>query len=245
MKMDDTYAKGMIHYEDDDNQSLINYTNWQLSLVLPYFGKNLLEVGAGNGRFTRAVISSGHKFDRFTAIEPSQTLFSTLQSTCSSIELINSTVDEIDLSYFEQFDTIYSIHVMEHVQDDNQFLSDILKLLRKEGIIILMVPALNLLMSDLDRNIGHFRRYDKGMLRSLAVNHNLKTLVLRYDNFIGIFGWLILCKILKIHYQTGSNKKTLFSCVNLFDKYILPLISVLEKRIPPPVGLNLTIVLQK
>jgi len=108
-----------------------------------------------------------------------------------------------------------------------------------------MVPALNLLMSDLDRNIGHFRRYDKGMLSSLTIDHNLKTLVLRSDNFIGIFGWLILCKILKIHYQTGSNKKALFANINLFDKYILPSISVLEKRVPPPVGLNLTIVLQK
>jgi len=115
MKKGDTYAKGMIHYEDNDNESIVNYTNWQLSLILPFFGKNLLEVGAGNGRFTKAVISSGYKFDRSTAIEPSKTLFSALKICCPQIELINSTVDQLDLSYFEQFDTIHSIHVMEHI----------------------------------------------------------------------------------------------------------------------------------
>ena len=72
-----------------------------------------------------------------------------------------------------QFDIIFLMDVLEHIDDDEKFLNELKKNLKDDGVIILSVPGLQTLFSDWDRQLGHFRRYNERNLVDLANNTNL------------------------------------------------------------------------
>ena len=100
-------------------------------------------------------------------------------------------------------------------------------------------------MSQLDTNIGHYRRYNKTMMRKLTAGIGYSIELCRYDNLMGVFGWFWTCKVKGLHYQTPSAKKGLFTAFRIFDKYVLPIQMRIESVVSPPVGLHLTTVLRK
>lgn len=240
----DEFAKGMVKWEDDDFQNINNYINWQVETVRPLLGERVLEVGAGHGVFASLLLKK-RDFERYVAIEPSVNFFEKLQKRLPQVETANKTLDDLDDSYDGQFDSIFSVHVLEHIEDDVAFLRNAKRLLRPGGRMIFLVPALNCLMSQMDRNIGHFRRYNKQMIIDIAGQAGYSVVQLKYDNFIGILGWWWFCKIRNVHYQTKGKKKKLMWAFNFFDKVVLPTIGRMERVFPPPVGLSLTGVLEK
>lgn len=242
----DVYAKGMAEWTKKDDESFDRYRLWQIDLISPFLGKRVLEIGAGTG-MVASLLSDRRRFDRYLALEPSAHFFNTVnrQKDDGVLEFRNCTIDQLDPALNGTFDTIFSIHVMEHIEDDLAFLKKSYELLAPGGKIILLVPALNLLYAELDRKIGHYRRYDRGMIQTLSAKLGTKILLNRYDNLIGVLGWLWLCKIRKVDFSTQGKKKTMVKYFDFFGKYVLPLVSAFEKRVPPPVGLNLTAVLQK
>ena len=54
---------------------------------------------------------------------------------------------------------IYAINVIEHIADDVAALAQLRELLRPGGKLVIFVPAFPMLYSEMDRRIGHFRRY--------------------------------------------------------------------------------------
>jgi 2-polyprenyl-3-methyl-5-hydroxy-6-metoxy-1,4-benzoquinol methylase len=62
-----------------------------------------------------------------------------------------------------QFDSFFCSNVLEHIEDDENAMCNIAKIPNiKKGVII--VPANNYIYSRIDKNLGHYRRYDKKML---------------------------------------------------------------------------------
>jgi hypothetical protein len=103
----------------------------------------------------------------------------------------------------EDIDTIVSFNVMEHVQDDKLFFSDLVSILKKSKSknpkkLITFVPAHNLVYGSIDKYYGHFRRYTYADLKKIsqAVVPEAK-FSCRYFNLIGLPGWFILGRILK------------------------------------------------
>lgn len=243
--MADIYSKEMVHWKDEDNNKIEMYTKWQIKLFEHHIGQKILEIGAGEGRIT-SLLSAIHSYQIYVAIEPAKLFYNILYKKCKhSVDVLNSTINEISTAYNNQFDTVFSIHVLEHIEDDLQFLKDSDRFLKSEGKIIIMVPALNFLMSELDKNIGHYRRYDKKRMRELSQKLGYKIISCKYSNFIGIFGWWWFCKMRKTHYQTQDKKTKFFKLFKIFNNFFLPVISLIEKVIPVPLGLNLTVVFQK
>lgn len=68
---------------------------------------------------------------------------------------------------YEGADFVTLLDVTEHIQDDYAFIEDITSRMPTGCTLIMTVPALNKLWSGWDDALGHYRRYDKGMLRSL------------------------------------------------------------------------------
>jgi|SRR5712664_553583 len=243
----DTFRKGMASWTESDDQVLDRYRLWQAQLISPFLGRRVLEVGAGPGMMA-SFLAGSRSFDRYLALEPSEHFFPMLRKVAAGLpglECRNCTTADVLPGLAGDFDTVFSIHVMEHVEDDAAFVSQCRDLLAPGGKAIILVPALGFLYSDLDRKIGHFRRYDRVKIRALARAVDMELVLNRYDNLIGALGYLWVCKIRKVDYHNGGNKKTLLRWFRLFSDYVLPVVSAVEKRIPPPIGLNLTAVLQK
>jgi len=239
----DEHAKGMTHWESTDCDTLSNYSAMQVERIRPFLGQNILEIGAGGGRFTSALLGSG-TFATYVATEPSSTLIAQFKARCPGVEIHQSLIEDLPKTFTGRFDTIIASHVLEHIEDDLMFLRRLRRFVKPGGRIIFMIPALNWLMSDLDRNIGHYRRYDKTMIRRLCRAADVPIESLRYENFLGIAGWWWFCKVRGIHYQNKPSKDQLMWVFNFFDKCILPAMARVEKYIPPPIGLHLTAILK-
>ena len=83
----------------------------------------------------------------------------------------------------QKYDGILLMDVLEHIENDTEFLQTSCKYLQNEGLVIINVPALNLLFSKYDRKTGHIRRYDKKTLRKLFVDNNIELVSLHYWGF--------------------------------------------------------------
>ncbi len=57
--------------------------------------------------------------------------------------------------------------VVEHIEDDLQFLQGVHETLARDGLVFITVPAFTLLWSNEDVHAGHFRRYRLSQLRAL------------------------------------------------------------------------------
>ena len=148
--------------------------------------------------------------------------------------------DIMFLFFWSSFDCIYSSNVLEHVPDDISIIDHSLKLLKKGGFFVAIVPAMPILYSDFDKKIGHYRRYslkDKNrILNTLKENWNLKCVEFRYFNPIGVFGWFFKMKLLG---QQDIKKNDV-----MIMNSLIPFIAWTDS-LPLPFGQSLLFVLKK
>jgi SAM-dependent methyltransferase len=243
----DPYAAGMAQWSESD-ATTPSLDQWQFSLLRPHLGRKLLEIGAGVGRIT-ALVAGANGHDELLATEPSPRFFSILQHRVAQLPktaVMEKTAESLLPQYAAHFDSVYSVHVMEHIEHDRPFLESMLELTRPGGNIIILVPAMPFLFSELDANIGHYRRYNKRMIHSLIQGLPVEIRHIAYNNFLGVLGSLYFSKFRKINYQKDETaQKQFFGIYHFFSEYVVPCIRVVERIVPVPVGLNLTVVLRK
>jgi len=244
---DDKYTKGMVDWSVSDNATVKNYCLWQYQLISEYIGKDILEIGAGSGRLSEIIVAR-NQYDSYVSIEPSDKFFSELSNDTAikgRVSVFKMTSKELDKKYYNSFDTMLLIHVLEHIEDDLTTLEGLKPFLKKSGKLIIMVPSYNFLFSDLDRRIGHYRRYNKKMLKDMANLLDLNIYKMQYTNVLGIFGWFWFCKVRKCNFNDTSKKNEIVKGFRFFDKYLLPFVTKIENNFNLPLGLNLTCVLTK
>ena len=121
------------------------------------------------------------------------------------------------------------INVLEDVEDHAAALRDVWQGLRPGGRLILWVPAMEWLYSDLDRRIGHHRRYYLKQLRQLLGETGFEPAELRYVNAIGAIGWWVMAKQLR-------RSPTSAASVQLFDRLVVPVQRRVDDRTRLPWG---------
>jgi hypothetical protein len=87
---------------------------------------------------------------------------------------------------------IYTSNVLEHIEDDVNALIKIRERMQQGGKIAIYVPALPILFSDLDRKVGHFRRYKKKELMHKAKMAGFEIDKCFYNDCIGVLASLSL-----------------------------------------------------
>ena len=214
-----------------------NYYRWIIDEFKPYIGQSVAEVGAGTGNFSELLMDY---IERLVAFEPSENMYPILKERFAKnpkVKTINNTFYS-ECSKFEGcFDSIVYVNVLEHIENDEQELSNVYKTLRHGGHALIFVPALSFLYCDLDKNLGHFRRYHKKDLANLVQHIGFNIRKVKYFDLAGIIPWYISFVLLKRSLTRGK--------VSLYDKAIVPLLQKVERIITPPVGKNLLLVIQK
>ena len=66
----------------------------------------------------------------------------------------------------KSYDLILLADVIEHVKQPKVLLKDLKKFLKKDGYILITVPAYQFLFSKKDKVLGHYRRYNKELLKT-------------------------------------------------------------------------------
>jgi SAM-dependent methyltransferase len=75
----------------------------------------------------------------------------------------------------ETFDIVSAMDVIEHLDDEGQFIESLLFHLKPDGLLLINVPAFQLFYSNYDIEAGHKRRYHRKDISRLAATHQLKT----------------------------------------------------------------------
>jgi SAM-dependent methyltransferase len=230
-----------VSYEGRDLEALAampNYYAWIMETFAPYVRGRTIEYGAGTGTVSGLLAPLA---DTLTLIEPSH-LASRLKSRfCGDIriEVRDATLEtHVATVADDSVDTIVLINVLEHIEDDRNALAQLLRAVKPGGHVLLFVPALQFLMSELDRVHGHFRRYHRPDLVSKIASAGGEVLACRYFDLPGVVPWLL---INKIGGATGFNPRL----VQLFDRLVVPVARALEGVVPPPFGKNVILVARK
>ena len=202
------------------------YARWIYTLVEPHLGKDVLEAGAGHGTFTELLRDSR----RIVACDPSERCARLLRERFDADPTVTVLNTDLHGAIDEgPFDSVVMINVLEHVEDHAAALRDVWKALRPGGRLILWVPAMEWLYSDLDRRIGHHRRYHLKQLRQLLGETGFEPAELRYVNAIGAIGWWVMAK------QLGR-RPTSAASVQLFDRVVVPVQRRMDERTRLPWG---------
>lgn len=214
-----------------------NYNKWIANIIRPYINSPALEIGAGTGNI------SNHFKDRMDLVitDNDNILVKALQKKYKSYN--NITVETFDVEkplgkIPKKFKTIFAVNVLEHIEDDAYALQNIRKLLKKDGLVVLLVPAKMFAYTRLDRNLGHHRRYEKRELEKKLKKANFKIDKIEYFNIVGLASWILRNFLTRNHNELRKDH------VKLFDS-IVPLLRRIEPRHGLPMGISLIVVARK
>ena len=129
----------------------------------------------------------------------------------------------------KKYDLILAADVIEHIKNDKQIVKSLNKILKKNGLIVITVPAYQFLFSKKDKALKHFRRYNIANLKKLF-SSNFKTLKISYYNsllFIPIAIAIIFFKLINRQFINEVEKKPnnilnyIFYSLFKLEKFIL------------------------
>jgi 2-polyprenyl-3-methyl-5-hydroxy-6-metoxy-1,4-benzoquinol methylase len=164
-----------------DNANL--HINYCLKFIKKYLKGDILEVGAGCGSFTKNYLNKSINSVTLTELDQKNILdLKEKFKKNTNIKILNKTIEEVD----EKFDSIIYLHVLEHIKNDEQEILNATKRLNKNGFLIIMVPAHQKIYSNLDRAVGHFRRYEIEFF-----NKNFKSLKKINIKFLDTMGYFL------------------------------------------------------
>jgi SAM-dependent methyltransferase len=234
--MADIAASDIVEYEGADLEALTilkNYQDWIFARLAPWLGGTAAELGAGIGSFSTMLARNVVSLD---AIEPSTSLHARLEGTVGglgNVRVLRQTAEEWLAGVAPgQYDCVVMINVLEHIGDDAAVARGIFDALKPGGRLIVFVPALQFLYSNIDRKVGHFRRYERAALTSVLNGAGFRIADLRFFDALGILPWLVM--------NTWAGK-TEFNpgMVGLYDRIGVPFTRALESLARPPIGKNL------
>jgi SAM-dependent methyltransferase len=215
-----------------------SYHRWIFEKIKSYLKGNILEVGCGIGNFTGWLLRQGRVMVADVNGDYLKLVHNKFRSHPNLMGTLLWDIErELPKELHASVETIVCSNVLEHIGDDVSVLKHFHQLLSGEGRLILLVPALKCLYNQLDKDLGHFRRYSKKELISKIEQSGFRILHLTYFNPFGILGWFFNGSILRRRILPQNQ-------VKVFNKMV-PLFISLEKIIPNWVGQSLIVVGEK
>jgi glycosyltransferase involved in cell wall biosynthesis len=210
---------------------LHRYNMWLWNKVAPYVGTQVLEVGSGMGSMTRYLTCC----DLVVASDINPAYVDELRATFENyarirVCLFDLGADHVPADIGTGFDTVLCFNVLEHIEDDVAALRRLHDVLQPDGRIVLIVPSLRRLYGEIDRAIGHHRRYEGDELTEKLQSAGFAVEHLSTFNAIGALGWYVNARLLRRRSVPGFQARV--------NDWLVPLLR-LEDRLHCSVGLSL------
>jgi len=212
----------------------VNYNNFLVDQILKCAPESndveIFDFGAGIGQFSSIWNDARYNF-RAIEIDP------------NFIKILKSkgiTVTQLEKIEKSSADYIYTINVLEHIENDQSVIIKLHNILKADGKLLVYVPAFEFLWTPMDDFVGHVRRYKKNEIQNKFEQVGFEIEKLEYVDSAGFFAILVL----KIFTKTNGiiNPKTL----RFFDKYCFPVGRILDELLfKYCLGKNLLLVAKK
>lgn len=215
--------------------TVYHYNHWIFASIRDFLGPKIVEVGSGVGNITQFLLNA----DEVVCLEPFDAYYQFLARRFEkhlNVSVHPYLIEECpnDDVPSGRFDSVVCLNVLEHIPDDVAALQCMRALLRPGGRAIVLVPALPCLYGEMDRAMGHVRRYTLPSLRRAFAQAGLKPRQGHYMNLVGVAGWLW-------HGRIRGKANIPESATLTFDRMV-PLLSAIERLVPVLVGQSVVLV---
>ncbi len=210
-----------------------NYNKWIAECFLPNIESPVIEIGAGIGNITSYFLPK----KQLVVSDSDSALTEYLQK--KFIDKNNVKVIRVDIEDNPQkkllnyFSTVIGINVLEHIEDDIKVLKNARLILKKGGRLMLFVPAKKFAYTRLDKELGHFRRYEKREIIEKLSKSGYAVEKIYYFNIVGLLSWFIRDKISKSYHLRPYQ-------ISIFNS-IVPVLKRVENIYRPPIGISLVV----
>lgn len=165
-------------------------------------GERILEVGCGTGIVTRHLRGRGWDVMGVDIGSPRHGLHAPEHL------FLGRAAEDLPKDFRDTITVLALFDVIEHIADAPAFLQGLLRAFENARTVVVAVPARKELWSDFDDHYGHFRRYDRALLRAHLQAAGLCTVRARYF-FHGLYAAIALNNLLRgrkrtIRYQAPA-----------------------------------------
>lgn len=195
---------------------------------------SVLEVGCGSGNVSSFL--AHHRYDVTgceyyrNALEMAWPNFKKMQGSAEQLPFDDSSFDVVGL-----FD------VIEHFEDDTLPLNESVRVLKKDGIIVITVPARVELWSFIDEISLHKRRYTKSTLCNILTGAKIDTVLLEYM-FMSLYYPM---KYLRRKQAKSKNQFEISKLSNALFRGVFDIERIMTKYISLPIGTSLIAIARK
>ena len=192
--------------------------------------EGIVDYGSGLGTFAMSMRERGHSV---ICIEPEPNLKKRLT------EVGLTTYASLDSLDDNSIDGIYSLNVLEHIEDDVAALESLYNKLVDGGALYIYVPAFQILYSAMDRRVGHVRRYPLQELTDKCRRAGFKIEQASYCDSLGFFASLA--------YKAMNPSSGAISRTSLvyYDRLIFPVSRLLDRIFGGVFGKNVWVSARK
>ena len=223
--------------------SATKFNEWMFETILPFSKGRILEVGSGLGNISRYFLNN-NKDIMLSDLREEYCIALTSKFGnkrnllgVQQINLINPEFDKAYSDHIGEYNTVFALNVIEHIEEDYLAIQNCKKLLKQNGHLIILVPSYQKLYNKIDQELGHFRRYTQATLSQMFSENGFEVIHQQYFNSMGILGWYFSGRIQKRGIIPSDQMK-------IYDK-LVPAWKVLDNVIQNRVGLSTIVVGRK
>jgi SAM-dependent methyltransferase len=211
---------------------------WMFNAISPFIKGNVIEIGSGIGNMSQHLIQScGSLYvtdlnDTYCDLLRRKFSGNTKLKGVAGMDLTDPLFAARFKHLIGSFDTVVALNVVEHIENDDVAILNASSLLKKDGYLVILVPAYPRLYNRLDKELNHYRRYTKDSLTYLVQKH-MPVIHGRYFNAAGLGGWFLSGSVLK-HRIIASDQ------IRLFNR-LVPAFRVIDRLLFNKVGLSVIV----
>jgi SAM-dependent methyltransferase len=210
------------------------YNAWMYETIAPWIGRRVLEVGSGIGNMSEQLLRGNPEHLVLTDIDPwyreqvRSRFGSRAEVRIDGLEL----PDRSAATRFgaDRVDTVVALNVVEHIEDDVEAVRSMAEILAPGGRVVILVPALQAIYGEMDRELGHFRRYSKRALTRVLSEAGLEVERLMWFSRFSVLGWWFNGRVRRQRFIPVRQIRILNAVVPVLR---------LERFLPLPFGLSL------
>lgn len=210
----------------------VNYNRMLIDVVKRHArrGERVLDFGAGVGTFALPMQRDGYAVE---CVELDDAQRATLAAQGLTVHRTLEGIRDGSVDF------VYTLNVLEHIDDDVGALRDIGRTLRDDGRLLVYVPAFPVLFTRMDQRVGHLRRYRRHDLRAKVDAAGFDVLRNDYVDSLGFLATLV-------YRMTGSRSGAIDrGALRAYDRYVFPMSRRLDLALRHVIGKNLLLIARK
>ncbi len=214
---------------------LYAYNHWYYQAVRPHLRGSICDVGCGTGNFIHFLLNH----ERVVGIDPYGESLDVARERFhrhANVRFVQARLSDVpnDTVPAGSFDTVICVRLLDSMEDDVDSLRRMRRLCHDDGNVVIVASAHMSAYGELDRAVGHRRRYNRRSLARAFQEAGLSVTHSTYQNRLGYFGWLWQSRILRRRGIPTSGARTL-------DR-LVPFLDAFERIVHPPFGQSIIMV---